>query len=68
MNAGTYLTQHEAAAVLRISARTLERHRLEGTGPKFLKAGRRVLYRPADLEAWLNKNTFTSTAEMKGAA
>ncbi len=31
--ARVYLTQDEVAAVLRLSPRTLERHRLAGTGP-----------------------------------
>lgn len=61
-----YLTQREAAEALRLSERTLERHRLTGTGPKFVKAGRRVLYRPADIEAWAAANTFGSTSEVKG--
>jgi predicted DNA-binding transcriptional regulator AlpA len=68
MNTNTYLTQREAADILRISQRTLERHRLTGTGPKFMKAGRRVLYRPVDIEAWMAANTFRSTAEMTRGA
>lgn len=61
-----YLTQIQAAELLCLSGRTLERYRLEGNGPKFVKAGRRVLYRRSDLEAWLQANTFTSTSEAKG--
>lgn len=63
MHPQQYLTQKEAAYVLRLSERTLERHRLTGTGPKFVKAGRRVLYRVSDVEAWLNSRTFASTSE-----
>ncbi len=62
-----YFTQREAAEILRISERTLERHRLTGTGPVFIKAGRRVLYRPADIEAWAAANTFASTSEFGNA-
>ena len=47
-----YLTQQEAAAYLRLSPRTLERHRVEGTGSRFVKLGRRVLYRRSDLDDW----------------
>ena len=65
-----YLNSEEAARILRLSARTLERMRVEGTGPKYLKAGRgtraRVLYRPTDLDAWLESRTFNSTAEYIG--
>lgn len=63
----TYLNSQEAADLLRLSIRTLERMRVEGTGPKFLKAGQgtrsRVLYRPADIEAWLDANAFHSTSQ-----
>lgn len=61
------LTTVEAAAYLRLSPRTLERFRVEGTGPPFRKAGggkrARVLYLPADLDAWLARFAFTSTSE-----
>ena len=62
-----YLNSQEAADMLRISIRTLERMRVEGSGPPYLKAGQgtrsRVLYRPADIDAWLNGRTFSSTSE-----
>ncbi len=59
-----YLTQREAAKILRLSERSLERFRLSGTGPRFIKAGgRRVLYRMCDIEAWLAERTFSSTSE-----
>lgn len=61
------LTTVEAAAFLRLSPRTLERFRVEGTGPRFLKAGAgkraRVLYDPTELEAWITGFTFASTSE-----
>lgn len=62
-----YLNSQEAADILRLSIRTLERKRVEGTGPPYLKAGKgsraRVLYRLEDLEAWLKNHMFTSTSE-----
>jgi hypothetical protein len=39
------LTQSEAARVLGLSERTLERLRLQGGGPLYVKAGRAVRYR-----------------------
>lgn len=61
------LTTPEAAHFLRLSARTLERYRVEGTGPRYIKAGpgrrARVLYRKEDLHAWLEGFRFNSTAE-----
>ena len=61
-NAESYLTQPEAAKILRVSTRSLERWRLAGTGPKYIRAGR-ILYSRAALEAWLADRTFTSTSE-----
>jgi len=57
------LTQSEAAQLLRLSERTLERLRLTGGGPKFIKAGRRVLYSAEHLEAWVASRVRTSTSE-----
>jgi excisionase family DNA binding protein len=68
MNDTNYLTQDEAAKVMRLSPRTLERHRLTGTGPRFVKAGRRVLYRRSDLDAWADQHTFASTSEADAAS
>ena len=59
-------TQAEAAKALRLSERTLERMRLTGLGPVFVKAGRRVLYRQADLEAWVASQVRASTSEVIG--
>ncbi len=63
-----YLTTQEAAAYLRLSSRTLERHRVEGTGSRFVKLGRRVLYRRQDLDAWAASQTFRSTSEAEAGA
>lgn len=43
----------EAAAILRVRPQTLSVWRVEKRGPRFLKVGRRVLYRRNDLCAWL---------------
>ncbi|MGE0854389.1 MAG: helix-turn-helix transcriptional regulator [Hyphomicrobiaceae bacterium] len=62
-----FLTTIEVAGMLRISRRTLERMRVEGTGPRYLKVGpgkrSRVLYRQQDVEDWLAKFNFGSTSE-----
>ena len=47
------LTTTEAAAYVGLSPRTLERYRVIGDGPPYLRVGRRVLYRRADLDAWI---------------
>ena len=64
----SFLTQEEAAKVLRLSGRTLERHRWSGTGPRFVKMGRRIFYRPEDIEDYTAERTFSSTAEADAAA
>ena len=53
------MTTEEAALYVRLSPRTLERYRVTGEGPTFLKNGRRVFYRQADLDQWLENNQAT---------
>jgi predicted DNA-binding transcriptional regulator AlpA len=43
--------------------RTVERLRVTGTGPKFLRIRHSVRYRPADVEAWLASRVVGSTSE-----
>ncbi|WP_408906079.1 helix-turn-helix transcriptional regulator [Nguyenibacter vanlangensis] len=59
------LTERQAAARLGLSADYLYRLRVDGPrrrssaeqplppGPTYLRIGRRIVYRPADLDAWL---------------
>ena len=57
------LREAEAAEMLRISPRTLQRLRYEGGGPVFIKVGEaRVVYRQRDIEAWLEGRAATSTS------
>ena len=58
------LTQTEAARLLRLSERTLERLRLQGGGPRYVKANRSVRYRECDLEAWVAQRVVNSTSEV----
>jgi predicted DNA-binding transcriptional regulator AlpA len=57
------LTQPETAGETRLSERTLERHRLAGTGPKFVRLGRRVFYRRHDVNEWIVEHVCRSTSE-----
>ena len=52
-----------AAELLGMSNRTLEKWRGQGTGPPFLKLGRRVLYSVVDLEEWIRSRRRRSTSE-----
>ena len=63
MEPSPFLTHRQAAAYLRLSPRTLERSRLAGTGPRFVKAGRRVLYRREDLTAFIEGRLLCSTSD-----
>ena len=58
------LNTKAAAPRIGISPGTAENWRTRGIGPKFIKAGRRVLYDPADIEAWKEANRFQSTSEV----
>lgn len=57
------LTGREAAALLRLSERTMERHRTSGTGPRYIALGRAIRYRRRDLHAWITDCTRRSTSE-----
>lgn len=61
------LTTVEAARFLRLSVPTLERLRLSGDGPVFIKLGpgkrSRVVYRRSDLDAWLHAQRRDSTSQ-----
>jgi len=48
----SHLNQVHLARRWSLSPRTLERWRFHGIGPSYLKVGRRVLYRVADVEAF----------------
>jgi hypothetical protein len=57
--AGRYL----GGKVSPISARTLQRWRMEGMGPRFVRVGRLVRYRRLDLDAYLQASLHRSTSE-----
>ena len=63
-----FLLTTAAAELLHVAPRTLERMRSEGSGPPFVKAGRRCLYRRSSLMAWAEARSFTSTSEAKRRA
>ena len=53
----------EAARLLDLSPRTLEKHRCDGTGPIYHKLGGRVVYAVADIQAWIKDSARLSTSE-----
>ena len=52
---GELLNPTEAAETIKSTPSTLAYWRHIGTGPKYAKVGRRVVYRRTDLEAWLDE-------------
>jgi predicted DNA-binding transcriptional regulator AlpA len=53
----------QVAELCGLSARTLEAYRRTGEGPRFVKFGRRALYAPEDVAAWVESRKRTSTRE-----
>ena len=63
-----YLSTPQAAAVLGLSPRTLERYRVIGGGPPFLTYCNRVHYLRSDLDSWALEGRRRSTSDDGGAA
>ena len=58
-----HFDQKDLAARWNISARTLERWRWVGEGPRFVKIGGRVRYRLEDVESYETQQSRASTSE-----
>lgn len=61
-----WLRENEAASRLRLHPATLRSMRRESRGPKFGRAGRIVLYRPEDLDAWAIGQAKNQEGESNG--
>jgi predicted DNA-binding transcriptional regulator AlpA len=62
-----YVTVPEAAAHLGVSKSWLDKSRLRGDGPAFIRIGGNVRYRLEDLDAFADRHRRNSTSE-RGAA
>lgn len=60
------INTRDAARRLGLAESTLEKARLTGTGPPFLKLGRTVRYRCEDLDKWLENHLVQSTSQVPG--
>ena len=61
------LRTREAAGYLGLSAKTLEKWRCIGGGPRFKRLGSAVCYDVADLDSWLDaRPTIRNTREERG--
>ena len=56
------LSVKEAARFIGVSESWLNKARLAGNGPVFVKISSRVVYDPVDIESWLSALKFTSTS------
>lgn len=54
----------EASVYVGLSVSTLNKKRLSGDGPPFLKLERRVVYDSSDLDSWLSSQRRCSTSEL----
>jgi excisionase family DNA binding protein len=64
MSSEVLLTVEDAAARLKVSKHTLNRWRVTGEGPPFVKSGPRLVrYEEAAIENWARNRTRGSTNE-----
>lgn len=53
------------AAQAKISKSYIQKMRVRGEGPPYLKVGTRVRYKPEDVQAWIaSRPVFNSTSQM----
>jgi excisionase family DNA binding protein len=61
------LTPDQLAERLHTGKNTLAQWRYHGTGPQYVKVGRKVHYRASDVEAWLDAQTRQHTGATQHA-
>jgi excisionase family DNA binding protein len=61
------LSTEEAAKYCGLSKRTLEKWRVEGGGPRYVKLGRSVRYRPTDINEFVESAVRRSTSSASEA-
>jgi len=52
------VTEHDVARITGLSVASVRRWRLFRRGPKYLKIGAAVRYRPGDISAWIESRPF----------
>lgn len=63
-SSNTFLTESETAELLKLSRRTLQRWRIEGSqGLPFRRFGGLIRYALSDIERWATKQSRLSTSE-----
>jgi hypothetical protein len=59
-----FLRAKEAARFIGVSCRTLEKHRINGTGPKYSKIPGRIIYAVTDLGEWAERGARRATSDL----
>jgi len=59
-------SESELAELLALTRAAVAQNRREGVGPKFLRIRRRIRYRGADIEQWLERRTTNPERETNG--
>jgi excisionase family DNA binding protein len=57
------LDQRQVARLIRMTTKFMEARRVRGGGIPYVKVGRLVRYRKADVDQWLKENRRTSTSD-----
>jgi predicted DNA-binding transcriptional regulator AlpA len=63
---GSLVDVKAAARLLGLSESTLNKWRLRGEGPVFVRMGRAIRYCPPDLDEWVKSNRRRSTSGSGG--
>jgi predicted DNA-binding transcriptional regulator AlpA len=63
----TLLDTPRLARELGVGSSTLEKWRLKGSGPRFIRLGGKVAYDAKDVEAWLEAQKAESTSTPQAA-
>ena len=61
------LNERQVADSCAISVLTLRKWRTEGRGPRYVKIGTLVRYRPEDVDAWIESHEAQSSARVEVA-
>lgn len=63
LNPYNLMSEKEAALLMQTSVSFLQKLRIRGDGPKFLKMSKNIRYRKADIEAYLLASERQSTSK-----
>ena len=57
------LTTRDVSKQYKLTESSLEKWRVAGVGPEYMKLSRKVMYRRTDVERWLSENRRRSTSD-----